>query len=152
MGALRPKLTTLAVSLGAFLVCVHAATAASLKDVATFDSPLFDQAIWATSCEQPCPTEASQPISGGLAVNRLNRVAGVPEIDDLLLSDAAAALLKDGSSSSERNDDEGILQIDPRRGIKRFLLAVLFLGGLFRFLTSVTYGKFVAEVLDPLSW
>lgn len=50
------------------------------------------------------------------------------------------------------DDDDGFLHVDRKFGNKKFLLAVFFLGGLIRYLTSASYRKFLSEVFDPVEW
>jgi hypothetical protein len=131
--------------------CLLNATSASPTSPAVFDSSLLKHAVGPVACKQPC-TDAS--IQGGFdgiaadvdpaATSALSSV-GVPVSYD------SAAILNPESSPAESEDD-GILHVDPRWGMKRFLLIALLLGGLVRFFTSATYRKFICDVLDPLSF
>jgi hypothetical protein len=56
---------------------------------------------------------------------------------------SASFLIADPSSSSDT------IQPDPRPKMKKFILAVLLLGALVRYLTSPSYFQFVRDVTDP---
>jgi len=51
--------------------------------------------------------------------------------------------------NSSVNGDEDAIRPDPRPRMKKFMLIVLIVGGLVRYLTSPSYLKFVREVMDP---
>lgn len=143
---------TAPLSLGLLLVCscVGKAATAPAMDLADFDSLLLNHT--AAKCEQSCATECFQSVCNGVAADVARPPAGVPESTDLPLSYDAGAILSAASGPTAVDGDEGILHVEPHFGMKRFLLAVLLLGGLIRYLTSPTYIKFISEAIDPLNW
>ena len=59
----------------------------------------------------------------------------------------AAIDVASGPSVAESDDDA--IRPDPRPRMKKFMLIVLVLGALVKYLTSPSYLKFVSEVTDP---
>ena len=142
-----------AFALGVLLACscLLNARSASPKSPAVFDSSLLNHAVGSPACKQPCTDASSQGELEGVVADVDPASTSVPNALDLPISYDARAIL-DLPSSRTESEDDGILHVDPRWGMKRFLLIALFLGGLVRFLTSATYLKFISDVLDPLSF
>ena len=146
------RLMTAPLFLGFLLVCscVGKAATAPAMDQADFDSLLLNHA--ATNCEKWCATECFQSVCNGVAADVARPPAGVLGSTDLPLSYNAGAILIATPGPTVVDGDGGILHGEPGFGMKRFLLTVLLLGGLIRYLTSPTYRKFLTEVIDPLNW
>ena len=148
------RLRTGLLSVGFLLVCSYGGKAATTPamDLVDFDSWLPNHAVAATKCEQPCATECFQSVCNGVAADVARPPAGVLGSTDLPLSYNAGAVLSATPGPTVVDGDGGILHVEPRFWMKRFLLTVLLLGGLIRYLTSPTYRKFLTEVIDPLNW
>jgi len=142
-----------AVALGAFLACscLLKATSTSPKSTGVFDSSLLNHAVGSAACRQPCMDGRFQEGLEGFMSDVSPTSTSAFNAVVLPASYDSTAVLNPTSNRAE-NEDDGILHVDPRWGMKKFLLIALFLGGLVRFFTSATYLKFISEVLDPLSF
>ena len=152
MELLRQRRTSvvwlLALAVGGCLASAFAST----RDVVSFDAPLLNHAVTghavATAvCDEACASAGFHTSSDAPLVS----AAGL-DFESLPLSYEPGAVLSALSGPSTGDDDGGILHVDPRWGMKRFLLAVFFLGGLIRYLTSAAYRQFVSDVLNPFNW
>jgi len=72
-----------------------------------------------------------------------------PENHPLLSSPYYSGAVIELASEGAVADEEDGIRPDPRPRMKKFMLIVLVLGALVKYLTSPSYLKFVSEVTDP---
>jgi len=149
--------------------CLVGAASTSVKDPLPFEFHLLSaaaqgahlQTFEAVSLESPAETGTSDsewlshhlaPASGApssftFVSSSLDSLGNLINTHQAPLSSGAAFTISMDSSDSDAFDDS--IRPDPRPRMRKWMLAVLLLGGLVRYLTSPSYVKFVSEVLDP---
>ena len=121
------------------------------KEAVAFDSKLLSHALEAQVREEPWILAASQGSQGSPESTAGSSGAAVAfkDAQDDFLSALPGAAFPDPPDADDGSDSFAVRN---RFGYKKFLLAVFFLGGWIRFLTSAWYLKFLSEVFDPVEW
>jgi len=127
--------------------CCAPGSSTTSKEPIAFRLSLLDRAV-----DGPATAESKlQPVPDDVSGNTVQAAAGD--------SGFSLAALRDSTSffsalptSAKGDEEDGFLQDVHKYGQKRFLLIVLFVGGLIRYLTSASFRRFIAGALDPLEW
>jgi hypothetical protein len=115
-------------------------------------APVPSRALTYTPFGTPAPSSATA-IDRFLALSvsdfggQAAGIVSVTAVADQVEKPSTASLL--AYASDEEGDEQAVIR---HRGFRKAILIVLICGAIIRFLTSVTFLKFITDALDPKAW